>query len=413
MARTGGGIAVLTGQGMMRILKNGRFSRKTAFSLLFRDAVHYNPFFPGPFEVPTLGRADLVVEAWERLRNLVDCGSLDEQEISRSYRQMVRETASKSFLDLVPLPEGETDVFKVLYQSVYPCLALHYYWSPIVASVEFLAQFCHDHLFLADSLPSERFACAAVSKYLEYRVADERKGVWLDKPGVVAIRVGSMSREEEMYADRAVVEVVFDEDELCVLDDVRCQMGFGLGSSETVTEGPGKEDECGEAERSLELSITLYNHGVSPALYAFIKTGLEYLSEDIAEFMSCCLRDDMTGGLKLQRPFETMLSSELRTCSHLRATSELVRRTIMTVMRYNRTYTDPALRWYLNEELLERLIQRRRSDIEWCLEDYQEEIDQHHQQFNLTADANVKALPVTEVIHLPDDPGFFKGDVRS
>jgi hypothetical protein len=66
----------------------------------------------------------------------------------------------------------------------------------------------------------------------------------------------------------------------------------------------------------------------------------------------------------------------------------------------------------LNEELLERLIQRRRSDIEWCLEDYQEEIDQHHQQFNLTADANVKALPVTEVIHLPDDPGFFKGDVR-
>ncbi|TMC23088.1 MAG: hypothetical protein E6J34_03940, partial [Chloroflexi bacterium] len=168
------GIAVLTGQGMMRILKNGRFSRKTAFSLLFRDAVHYNPFFPGPFEVPTLGRADLVVEAWERLRNLVDCGSLDEQEISRSYRQMVRETASKSFLDLVPLPEGETDVFKVLYQSVYPCLAVHYYCPPIVDSVEYLAQICHDHLLLADPLPSERFACAAVSKYLEYRVADER-----------------------------------------------------------------------------------------------------------------------------------------------------------------------------------------------------------------------------------------------
>jgi hypothetical protein len=46
------GIAVLTGQGLMAILKNGRFSQKTAYSLLFRDAVHDNPFFPGPFAHP-------------------------------------------------------------------------------------------------------------------------------------------------------------------------------------------------------------------------------------------------------------------------------------------------------------------------------------------------------------------------
>ncbi|GHO70501.1 hypothetical protein KSC_093930 [Ktedonobacter sp. SOSP1-52] len=46
------GIAVLTGQGLMAILKNGSFSQKTAYSLLFRDAVHDNPFFPGPFAHP-------------------------------------------------------------------------------------------------------------------------------------------------------------------------------------------------------------------------------------------------------------------------------------------------------------------------------------------------------------------------
>jgi hypothetical protein len=47
----------------------------------------------------------------------------------------------------------------------------------------------------------------------------------------------------------------------------------------------------------------------------------------------------------------------------------------------------------------------------WSLDIYQQEIDQHHQQFNLTADGNVKALPVTEVIRLPDDPQFFEGDI--
>jgi len=106
------GIAVLTGQGMMRILKKGEFSQKSAFSLLVRDTVHYQPFLRGPFEVPTLFRADMVVEAWERLRNLVGCGSVDEQEISRRYYQVVRDTASKHFLDLVPLREGETNVAK-------------------------------------------------------------------------------------------------------------------------------------------------------------------------------------------------------------------------------------------------------------------------------------------------------------
>lgn len=76
------GIAVVTGQGLLPILKNGRFSQKTSFSLLVRDAVHYNPF-----EIPTLGRADLVVEAWERVRELVDCSKVprDAQRDARSY----------------------------------------------------------------------------------------------------------------------------------------------------------------------------------------------------------------------------------------------------------------------------------------------------------------------------------------
>jgi len=147
-------------------------------------------------------------------------------------------------------------------------------------------------------------------------------------------------------------------------------------------------------------------------LYTFIKAGLEYLSKDVGEFLLVSLREEMLAGLKLQRPFQTMWSSELRACDHPGATRELVRRAIMTVMRYNRSVSDPTLRWYLNTDVLERLIQRDRFSIEWSLDIYQEKIDQHHQQFGLTADGNVKALPITEVIHLPDDPQFFAEDAK-
>jgi hypothetical protein len=65
------GLAVLTGQKLVRILKTGRVARETAYSILFRDISYFDAFSPHPFEIPTLGRADLVVEAWERVQQLV------------------------------------------------------------------------------------------------------------------------------------------------------------------------------------------------------------------------------------------------------------------------------------------------------------------------------------------------------
>lgn len=339
---------------------------------------------------------------------------LDEQEILHRYDQVVSATAAKRFLDLVPLPDGETDAFTVLVQSVYPCLATHYYCPLAVESVRYLATICNDPFLLTEPSPAARFACAAVCKYMEYRLADERKGIWLDRPGVIVIQTGSRTKEEEMVADYAEVSAVFDEEDLRRLNEVRCQMGFGLATDSAP--GREKDEEDGddrravEADGFLELLITLRNHGVAPALYAFIKAGLEYLSGDVAEFVYVCLQDDMCGGLRLQRPFRTMLSSELRTCDHSQATYELARRAIITVMRYNQSVSDAAQRWYLNEEVIFQIIQKSCSDIRWCLDDYQQKIDQHHQQFSLTADGKRKPDLVTETIHLPDDPLLFQDD---
>ena len=42
--------------------------------------------------------------------------------------------------------------------------------------------------------------------------------------------------------------------------------------------------------------------------------------------------------------------------------------------------------------------------FENCLQDYQEEIDRHHHQLNLTVEGKVKSVSVAEVIDLLDDP---------
>lgn len=391
-------IAVLTGQGLRCILKDGCFSQKTAFSLLCRDAGQHSPLFASPFELPTLGRADLVVEAWERVRELVDGAQMEKGELQQRYGARIRETASKCFGDLVP--GEEKDLFTLLYNSVYPCLATYYYCPPSVETVDYLAKICQDPLLLADPSKGERWACAAVGGYLEYRLADERKGIWLER-----------AREMGQWAHYACVEVEFDEDEIADLEEIRQQMEFGLAPATMADRGEDEDAVApGDASGTLKLFMRLGNQGLSPALYEFIYRGLEYLRGDLAEFLSVSLRDETLAGFKLQRPFKTMFSSELRTCDHPQATYELSRRALITVMRYNRSVSDPSLRWYLNEDVLFQILQKGRDDIRRCLQAYQQDIDRHHEQLNLTVDGNMKPTPITEMIKLLDDPLYFQGD---
>lgn len=71
-----------------------------------------------------------MVEAWERVRALVDGAQVEQGDLVQRYGPRVRETASKYFGDLVP--GGEKDLFTKLHASVYPCLATYYYCPPSV-----------------------------------------------------------------------------------------------------------------------------------------------------------------------------------------------------------------------------------------------------------------------------------------
>ncbi len=203
------------------------------------------------------------------------------------------------------------------------------------------------------------------------------------------------------------MKVVLDEDDLSSLDEIRQEMGFDLA--------PALQKEAGSSvlasePGTLTLFLTLKNEGISSELYEFIRLGLEHLRVDFAEFLSVSLGQEMASGLKLQRPFETMFSSELRECPHPQAQYELSRRAMITVMRYNLSVSDPLERWYVDENVIAQLMpQACRYSIQECLQENQERIDQHHHQLKIVAQGNRKPVSLTEVLHLSEYPSFFQG----
>jgi hypothetical protein len=401
------GIAVVTGQSLANILRDSEFAQKSSFSLVCQDtSVSYNPLYGQPFEVPTLVRADLVIEAWERVRALVDCAQKERKELLDEYWSVIAATAEKNFLDLVPLPAEQTSIFTMLTKSVYSCLAIAYYCPTEIDSIEFLAAICNAPLLLEEGSPTTRFACAAMLDFMEYRIADECKGLWLERPGVDILEIFRRGTKQE----DAVVKVVLDEDDLASLDEIRREMGFDLVSALQKDAAPSV---LASERGALTLLLTLKNEGVSSELYEFIRLGLEHLRGDFAEFLSVSLDQEVADGLKLQRPFETMLSSELHECPHPQAQYELSRRAMITVMRYNLSVSDPLKRWYLDENVIAQLIpQARQYYIEQYLQENQELIDQHHRQLKIVAQANRKPISATETLHLSEYPSFFKEQMR-
>src|SRR5437879_9539095 len=77
------GIAVCTGRRLAEIMKTGEFGVKEPYTVWFEGQVKGRGREPECYEIPTLVRAFLVVEAVGRLRTLVDCSGLEIEQVSQ------------------------------------------------------------------------------------------------------------------------------------------------------------------------------------------------------------------------------------------------------------------------------------------------------------------------------------------
>lgn len=83
------GLTVTTGRCLTEVLKTGVVSPQSASVLRFAAYSRQGNGMEASFEISILVESSLVLQAWEKVRNLNDCRALDAQEVCERYRSFV------------------------------------------------------------------------------------------------------------------------------------------------------------------------------------------------------------------------------------------------------------------------------------------------------------------------------------
>jgi hypothetical protein len=208
------GLAVLVGRRISEILISG-FKPKSAYSLLFSEAVKRRGEVGMEFEIPTLAPAEGVLEAIDHLKqvwNIDDLKALDlpdnhlKRRINARYSG-VPHACRQHFADLVPGREAENDdgerLYTHLFRAVYAEIATYYYKPEWVPDHRFKAEI-QGHFKLTDDgqkIPNY----SARQNYDDYLIRDRTSGmpgVKLELPGVQILEVFQQRKAVE---EKAVV----------------------------------------------------------------------------------------------------------------------------------------------------------------------------------------------------------------
>lgn len=180
------GIVLNTGRSISEVLKGRGFEPKGAYTLVFERGVRRRDCPPVSMEVPTFARAEQVMSALRGVRGWVE--GLEGGEGGREMRKWcgleVREAAYRHLLGLVPLREGEYDLYQKVKAGVYPCLAVYYYCPEEVDELSYMATIQGHQGVLEAGTEEERERLRRAGMYDEYRVKDGRKGIRLGEAGV-------------------------------------------------------------------------------------------------------------------------------------------------------------------------------------------------------------------------------------
>jgi len=195
------GLAVLVGRRISEILIS-EFKPKTAYSLLFSEAVKRRGEVGMEFEIPTLATAERVLGAIDHLKhvwNIEDLKALDlpdnhlKRRINARYSG-VPHACRQHFADLVPGREAENDdgerLYTHLFRAVYAEIATYYYKPDWVPDHRFKAEIQGHFKLTEDGQKIPNYS--ARQNYDDYLIRDrtsDKSGVKLELPGVKILEV--------------------------------------------------------------------------------------------------------------------------------------------------------------------------------------------------------------------------------
>lgn len=191
------GLSVLTGRRSSELLSTAQFEIKTQWSVTFTGALKRRGELQTlSFEIPTLASAQRVCKALAKIRHeLPDAVHLPATEVNARYGQAVIRACDRHFAHLVPMREGQDNLYTHLFRSVYATIATFWYCPPRVNDTEFKAAIQGHYAVLDEENPQLRRSLAASRHYSDYEIADQviaqyggkRKGIKLGNAGIQPI----------------------------------------------------------------------------------------------------------------------------------------------------------------------------------------------------------------------------------
>ena len=192
------GLTATTGRCVSEVLKTGVVFPKSKYVVWFVPSSPQKGRREEPFEIPTLVESALVLQAWQRVRNLKDCRALSAQEVCESYRPPVLRVAIEHFAHLLPC-EDQTDRYTPLLRSMYARIAARYY-CPMSRRTDQFIEYVQHGTWSSNSR-SGAYGCAACWRLgYNYEISngkgniDGRTGLRLNQEGVALL---NCCRDEE------------------------------------------------------------------------------------------------------------------------------------------------------------------------------------------------------------------------
>jgi hypothetical protein len=449
------GLAVVTGRRVSEVLKEGEFFPRTRYTVVFAGQLKKDQDL-APYEIPTLVDAELVLSAWRRLRQLIDCSALSVEAVSKQYSSPVTDLAQQQFADLIPPVGDDSDLYTRLCRSVYGRIATHYYAPVAVSDIKYMNTI-YGHYWIEKAKDEKtKHYYLTTMHYIDYLIGDGhgnidgRQGIKLSEPGVEILEVFRKAEKEGKPMEEAKTLVVEEKKEhgllrpdpklMARIKGVRDDLGVKKYNDALVVmvdafyearQFKQFQERWGASLKELDeqmgqLRLLLSHWGTT---VEELNGLLDEAAQDAAKEKDGRKRKTPVGYLREMvaakrtfkqsyekrhesKDYSTMSLTELRNTKTPDAAAERFKRAVDAIIAYNNSVDDPNNRWFINAAVVVDLVGgKASSDKQYSVSDYLEtrrqELEAHHKSFNpeLRPGYNRRPVGIIYRVPVPELPG--------
>ena len=448
------GLALTTGRRLAEMLKTGTFTLKEPYTVWFEGQVKGRGREIGRYEIPTLARAYLVVDAIDKLRRLLDCRALEIEQVSQRYSKAVNDTLERIYGASIPARSDRDRITVHTLRALYASIAVLWFAPDTESEVNYKARI-QGHSFILtpegsegmdeEQLEAVRLNYASHANYDDYRLADEqgrldgRHGIKLGLPGVTvldALRPLQAAAEDggaslppsrrQKKRSKSPVENKTGRAPFSATIQTRAWGNDLLAELQQQLHRPLKDDEL--LRRAFAAYVaSLAGQRVSQETHATFSLDLLDVDEqtkavlqqgmmlsgatDLLSFLVAAGEREarqLVSQAKRHDPtqYAGVMTAELAKIKVPEASQERFRRAVHTLMAWNADHR-PLERWYITVLPIQKLVGGRKEAIKAYLDAHQQEIEEHHQALGIVPLANRKSEAIEDVVKVPDEPTAF------